>query len=249
MSRIATQPRWPKEELRRMQSLLARIFAGVQLSWLVSLCALVISLLGLSEPALAQCSGALGSVTCPPAPPANPYSFGFLGNPYSPLGSAGINVNGGPTDQLDVTLEPGVTVVIPSGLASIDAVNLANTTGFLSGASATLRANDATVENNASPINTNNNTGLRIQSAGNAIITSSGKIDVAGGTSSDWAILDFAEGIPTPADATVKYRLSPLVADLITGGGSLAGSLMSFRMRVGEPSHEADSPSGREAAP
>jgi Ca2+-binding RTX toxin-like protein len=61
--------------------------------WLMAASALAPLSLGVSEPALAQCTGSPDSVTCPVAPQNNPYSFGFAGNPYSPLGSAGINVS------------------------------------------------------------------------------------------------------------------------------------------------------------
>src|SRR5262245_28311485 len=74
--------------------------------------------LGVSEPALAQCtdSGSTASISCPLAPAANPYSFGFQGNTYSPLGSAGINAPAAPTESINITtLNPGVNVIIPSG--------------------------------------------------------------------------------------------------------------------------------------
>ena len=97
-------------------------------SWLLAASALASLSLGISGPALAQCTGSPDSVTCPVAPLGNPYSFGFAGNPYSPLGSAGINVSTNNT-AINVTLQSGVNVTIPAGSPGVNAVNAANTTG------------------------------------------------------------------------------------------------------------------------
>jgi hypothetical protein len=100
--------------------------------WLMAATALAPISLGVSEPALAQCTGSPDSVTCPVAPQNNPYSFGFAGNPYSPLGSAGINVNTINT-PIQVTLDSGVRVDIPAGAPGVNAVNAANSTGVTLG--------------------------------------------------------------------------------------------------------------------
>ena len=171
--------------------------------------ALTLLSLGVSEPALAQCEGPLDAVICPPS--GNPYTSGFLGNPYSPPAppnEPGINVGGNPTDELNVTLESGVNVVIfGPDPGSVNAVNLANTTGPTTGESATLTANNVNIENIASPL-TGNNTGLRIQSAGAATITATDtNIDVLG-TASDDGILAIIEGnnpANAPKDVTVTW--------------------------------------------
>jgi hypothetical protein len=180
-----------------MLSLLATISVRPRQSWLITLCALAALLLGLSEPALAQCSGTPDNVTCPiSSDPLNPYSFGFAGNPYSPPGSPGINVN---TDDglggtpITLTLQSGVNVIIPAGPGSVNAVNTHNSGGVTSGsADISIIADDVTITNLANP-GTSNNTALRIQSSGAATITATNTtIDVAG-TASTWGILAFAQ--------------------------------------------------------
>jgi hypothetical protein len=153
--------------------------------------ALAIPLLSKSEPALAQCSGNPDNVTCTMS--GNPYDATVAGNPFQT--SAGINVGGGPADTLSLTLQQDVKIVLPSGGTG---ANVANATGSNSPpfASATLTANNASVNNIGSP-GTSNNTGLRIQSAGAATITASGNIDVLG-TASDHAILAIIEGSDAP---------------------------------------------------
>src|SRR5262249_16258505 len=135
--------------------------------------------LGLSEPALAQCTTLGSTTTCTPG-----------GNPYS----TGINVDGTATPSLplSLSLQPGVQVVIPAGPGGVNAVNAANSTGVTLGSGdITITADAVTINNTFNPLS-NNNTGLRIQSSGAAIITATNTtIDVAG-TASDWAILAFA---------------------------------------------------------
>jgi outer membrane autotransporter protein len=140
------------------------------------------------KPALAQvCTGPdpNGAVTCT----AGAYS-----------GNINYSTNNTP---LNLTLEPGVTVTSPGG----NAVNLSNSTNPSTfGQLATIAANNANITNVANPTGSNN-TGLRIQSAGSATITSSGSIAV-NGTQSDDAILAIVEGNNppnAPANATVTY--------------------------------------------
>jgi hypothetical protein len=177
---------------------------------LAAFCLVPLSL-GISEPALAQCSGPLDNVKCTVT--GNTYSSAVAGNPYQT--SAGINVNavGTPNQVLMVTLDQGVQVVIPSGFPGTNAVNLANIAGppFPPGASATLLAPNVTITNidNSTSANV---TGLRIQSAGSAIIGTtanpvSGQIDVAG-TASEDAILAIVQGnnpVSANAVASVTY--------------------------------------------
>jgi hypothetical protein len=135
---------------------------------------------------------------------------------------------------LSLLLQSPITVESPGG----NAVNLANLAGapFTSGESATLTAGDAAVTNITNPGGANN-TGLRIQSAGSAIITASGAIAVDG-TASDWAILDIAQGqtapvMSTPVTAMVTYG-SPgapgpglSVGSLTLPGGTESGGIQA----------------------
>jgi hypothetical protein len=149
-------------------------------SWLLAASALASSSLGVSEPALAACS-------------AGPAVVCTAGNYTS------IDVTGGPTQALSITLEPagvapGVVVTPISG--GVNAVNAANWTNpTLDSANIFIAANGGAqpvIINNAAFPGSNNVTGLRIQSSGNATITATNTtIDVAG-TASDWAILAFA---------------------------------------------------------
>ena len=147
--------------------------------WTTTALALVFSSLGLSEPALAvdEC-GPLdpsGNVTCKPG-----------GNPYP----TGINYD--PTDSpIHLTLQPGVIVTIPQGPGSVNAVNGANTGGVSSPADVSITADGVTINNTANP-GTTDNTGLRVQSSGDAIINATNTTINVSGTDSTWAILDFS---------------------------------------------------------
>jgi hypothetical protein len=199
-----------------MLSILAKISARSRPSCVIGLCALAILLLGQPEPVLAQCAfvGSPFTLNCSPG-----------GNFYP----AGINLPGGSADQLLLTLEPGVEVVLDPGANLGNAVNAANSTGpSASFADVTLIANNGKVTNVGNPAGANN-TGLRIQSAGSATITGSGAIAVDG-TASDWAILDIVQnGAPgTSGTAMVTYG-SPGApgAGLSVGNATLPGGLES----------------------
>jgi outer membrane autotransporter protein len=148
---------------------------------------------GLS-PALAQCAGPAANTICTPG-----------GNPYP----NGINVdtnNGLGGTPIAVTLQPGVNVVIPAGAGGVNAVNAANSTGVTAGsANITIAADGVTISNAANPLS-NNNTGLRIQSSGDAIITATNTAINVAGTASEDAIVAFAmpnlTGIPHLAGVT-----------------------------------------------
>jgi hypothetical protein len=154
--------------------LLSSVTVKPRKSWLLALAS---SLLGISGPALAQCVGTPDNVTCSPG-----------GNPYA----SGINVdtnNGVGGNPINLTLLPGVNVVVP---AEADAVNAANTTGVTVGsANITITADGVTINNTANPLS-NNNTGLRIQSSGDAIIRATNTTIDVNGTASEDAILAFA---------------------------------------------------------
>jgi hypothetical protein len=149
--------------------------------------------LGVSEPALAQCSGPTTAVTCNAT--GNTYSSPIAGNPYQSNPAGGINVdtvNGLGGTAINLTLESGVNVVIPAGPGGVNAVNAANTTGLTVGsADITISATDVTINNTANP-GGNNQTGLRIQSSGDARITATNATIDVNGTASDFAILAFA---------------------------------------------------------
>src|SRR5262245_49796463 len=172
--------------------------------WLMAASALVPLSLGVSEPALAQCAG----------PPSN-FVCNSIGNFYP----NGINVDAtnllnGDTNPINLRLLSGVNVDIPLGAGGVNAVNAANSTGVTSGSAnititaegvATNNVTNVTINNTANPLS-NNNTGLRIQSSGSAIITATNTTINVAGTQSDWAILAFAQpngtGSPHVASAT-----------------------------------------------
>src|SRR5262245_38737781 len=156
--------------------------------------------LGLSEPAVAQnCTPVANGVDLTAASPST-----------SCMGTFNTNINyGGPTtgpSLLTVTLNPGVVVVnSPGG----NAVNIANITGPapLVGTSAEIIANDATITNTINSGGTNQS-GLRIQAAGSATITSSGTINVTG-ANNDFGILAIVQGtnpVGAGAVASVTYN-------------------------------------------
>jgi hypothetical protein len=148
--------------------------------------------LGLSQPALAQACGPLdatGSVTCPSGTYTNSTPTP-LGNFPAPINYDTQNGLGG--TAINLGLLPGVNVQLPLGPGGFNAVNAANTTGVTSGsANITITADTVTINNASNPLS-NNNTGLRIQSSGNAIINATNTTIGVSGTDSDWAILAFA---------------------------------------------------------
>src|SRR5262249_3607873 len=175
--------------------------------WLMAASALAAVALGVSEPALAQvgCAGSADNRICSPA-----------GNSYT----SGINVDAtnllnGFTNPINLRLLSGVNVDIPLGAGGVNAVNAANSTGVTSGSAdititaegvATNNVTNVTINNTANPFS-NNNTGLRIQSSGAAIINATNTTISVAGTASDWAILAFAmpnqpPGLPHVASAT-----------------------------------------------
>jgi outer membrane autotransporter protein len=183
--------------------------------WLLAASALASSSLGLSGPALAndEC-GALvgGSATCTST--GNPYPTGINYDTNNGLGGTSINLQ----------LLSGVNVVIPAGPGGVNAVNAANSTGVtLGSANITITADGVTINNTANPLS-NNNTGLRIQSSGDAIITATNtRIDV-NGTASEDAIVAFAmpNATGTPHVASVIYNAG-LTAGLTSSGTESTG--------------------------
>ena len=129
---------------------------------------------GLSEPALAQCTplDASGNASC--------------------TGTFNTNINYNTNNTpINLTLQAPVTVVSPGG----DAVNAANTAPSPlpagPGANIIITADGTTINNTANP-GGNNQSGLRIQSSGDAIITATNTTIDLNGTQSDnaiWAIV------------------------------------------------------------
>src|SRR6516162_3041373 len=151
----------------RQQVVLSGVVAKRRKFELLAASCLVPLSLGLSEPALAQCSGLPGSVICTPG-----------GNPYP----GGINVGntGTPTN---VTLQPGVQVVtnVPQAVA------ISTGTGPGAGLPATLTANNAAVTINST---TSLTSALFLHPIlGSATITASGVMTAAGtgNTNAIWA--------------------------------------------------------------
>ena len=81
--------------------------------WLIAASALASSSLGVSEPALAQCSG-----TCQQHVPATCSANTLYQR---------INVMVPTHTPINLTLQPGVNVTIPTGSPGVNAVNAANT--------------------------------------------------------------------------------------------------------------------------
>jgi hypothetical protein len=135
--------------------------------WIIAACILASLSVGISEPALAQneCGPLVGgSVTCTSA--NNPYPTGITyGLPPPPS-----------ANPLNVTLNSDVEIV-RAGPGIGVALNNFNSTGspvFLS-------ANGATIIVTQVPSSSGGNRGLYVEtSSGDATITASGKIDVAG---------------------------------------------------------------------
>jgi hypothetical protein len=159
----------------RVRPLLLAMASGVAANCrkpgIIVACTLALSSLGLSEPARAQCAGTVDKVVCTMS--GNPYSSAVPGNPYQNL-APGINVGGGAGDLVNVTLEPGVQVLLPGSGITVQATNFA-------GGSVVLSANGATINVTQVPPSSGGNRGLHVEtSSGDATITASGKIDVAG---------------------------------------------------------------------
>src|SRR5262245_44816385 len=169
----------------RQLRVLSNVCAKRRKFWLMAASALAPLSMGVSEPALAQvgCSGPASNTVCTP-----------FGNSYP----TGINVDAtnlvnGFSTGINLTLQPAVKVDIPTGAGGVNAVNAANSTGVSPG-SANININvtdNVTINNAANPLS-NNNTGLRIQSSGSAIISATNTAINVAGTASDWAILAFA---------------------------------------------------------
>src|SRR5262245_26271843 len=183
--------------------------------WLMAASALAPLSMGVSEPALAQvgCSGTASNTVCTP-----------IGNTYS----SGINVDAtnlvnGFSTGINLTLQPLVVVDISGGAGGVNAVNAANSTGVSPGsADIAINVIDNVTINNAANPNSNNNTGLRIQSSGAAIINATNTTINVAGAASDWAILAFAmpNVTGTPHDVSVNWSGPSLTSTTsIEGGG------------------------------
>jgi hypothetical protein len=154
-------------------------------SWLLAASALASSSLGVSEPALAQCSalGADGTATC---------TAGFYTAPIAYVQTT-------PNTQLKVTLDPtppGVNVTLPGPGHAVSVVNFF-------GGPAELSANGVTINvNSPAAAAVGDNRGLYVEtSSNNATITASGQIDVVG-TAGNFAIRAISSG---PGNASVTY--------------------------------------------
>jgi outer membrane autotransporter protein len=189
----------------RLHSPRCRLLSSVSLAIIITAAALDAG----QSPALAvnECGllDASGSATCSTA-----------GNPYP----NGINYD--PADSpIHLTLQPGVIVTIPQGPGSVNAVNGANTGGVSSPADISITTDGVTINNTANP-GTSNNTGLRIQSSGDAIINATNSIINVSGTDSTWAILDFSHrnSILRPDLASVNFQ-----GTIIATSGSEGGAI------------------------
>ncbi|HEV2159980.1 autotransporter outer membrane beta-barrel domain-containing protein [Bradyrhizobium sp.] len=192
--------------LGRCHSPRCRLLSSVSLAFIVTAAAALDS--GQSPARATNECGLLdasGSATCTTA-----------GNPYP----NGINYD--PADSpIHLTLQPGVIVTIPPGLGSVNAVNGANTGGVSSPADVSIAADGVTINNTANPA-TSNNTGLRIQSSGDAIINATNTTINVSGTDSTWAILDFSHRntLLRPDLASVIFQ-GTIIATAGSEGGAI----------------------------
>jgi len=211
--------------------------------WLMAATALASSSLGISEPALAQCSAldASGNATCNAGtyttPPLPPGAFPAPINYDTNNGAGGTTIN--------LLLQSGVNVIIPAGAPGINAVNAANTTGVtLGSADIAITANGVTINNAANP-GGNNQTGLRIQSSGAATINATNTTIDVSGTDSDWAILVFA--MPNlmggPHAASVTWSGPQLTSGGVgLPGGNESGGIQADNRGIGNATIEASGP-------
>jgi outer membrane autotransporter protein len=195
--------------------------------WLMAASALAPLSLGVSEPALAQCAGPPGNTVCTPG--GNPYPSGINVNTDNGLGGTAINLQ----------LLSGVNVTIPAGSPGVNAVNAANTTGVtLGSANISITANGVTINNTANP-GGNNQTGLRIQSSGDAIITATNTTIDVNGTASDFPILAFAmpnlTGLPHVASVTWSGP-QLTTGTTVFGGGTESGGIQADNRGIGNAS-------------
>ena len=189
---------------RRLYGLRCRLLSSVSLAVVATTMAAFDA--GLS-PALAQCVGTPDNVTCSPG-----------GNPYA----TGINVNTA-NAPINLTLQSGVNVTIPAGSPGVNAVNAANTTGpTATSAPVTITADGVTINNNNNPTG-NNQTGLRIQSSGDATITATNSTINLSGTASDFALYAIVLDGGAPHNASVNLTQGTVA----TFSGNEAGAIQA----------------------
>jgi outer membrane autotransporter protein len=158
----------------------------------------------ISKPALAQvCTGpdTGGNITCP----AGAYS-------------SNINYSTNNT-PLNLTLDSGVIVTSPGG----NAVNLANTTGpTATSAPITITADGVTINNNHNPPS-DNQTGLRIQSSGNADIAATNSTINLSGAATNWALYAIVLDGGAPHNASVNL----IQGTVVTSSGIESGAIQA----------------------
>jgi hypothetical protein len=184
---------------RRLCRPLSSVIVKRRKSWLLAASALASSSLGISGPALAQCSAvdASGNATC--------LSGTYTDIVPQPPGTfpAPINYNQPtPNTPLNVTLNSGVNVTLSNpGIA----VSLSNFGGGAAAGAVSLLANGVTI--NVTNPAAGEHRGLYVETqANNATITASGPIDVAGGVQGSHAIKAFVNAQFGPGNASVTYN-------------------------------------------
>jgi len=171
-------------------------------------------------------SPALGQ-TCTPAPPTPDAA----GNATCTAGTYTSNINYNTANTpINLTLQPGVIVNSPGG----DAVNAANTAPAPlppgPGANIAITADGLAINNTANP-GGNNQSGLRIQSSGDAVITAtSTTISVNGSPSTNaiWAIV-IPNTTGTPHLASVIWSGAG-----ITAGGANSTGIQADNRGIGD---------------
>jgi outer membrane autotransporter protein len=214
----------------RQRRVLSSVTAKRRKSWLLAASALASSSLGVSEPALAACI----------PPPGN---YGFPGVNATCTGSFNSNINyntdngagGFPINlRLDGTGAP-VIVNSPGG----NAVNATNSTGVTAGSANIAIIADGVTINNTANSGGNNQTGLRIQSSGDAIITATNTTIDVNGTASNFPILAFAMPNLTGLShvASVTWSGPQLTTGTtVFGGGTESGGIQADNRGIGNAS-------------
>jgi outer membrane autotransporter protein len=160
-----------------------------------------------------------GSAVCTPA--GNPYAAGINYDTEDGLGGTPINLS----------LQSGVNIVIASGASGASGANAANTAGVTDGsANITITADGVTIDNTANPT-TDNNTGLRIQSSGDAIVTATNTTIGALGTASEDGIVVFAMPNRTGASHLAGVTWS---GGSITSSGPEATGIQADNRGIGD---------------
>ena len=194
-----------------------RVLSGVTVkrrkSWLLAASALAPLSLGVSEPALAACSG------------------GFTLDCTAGTYTSSINVSTGPAQPLSITLQPGVNVTIPAGSPGVNAVNAANTTGpTATSAPITITANGVILSSSTTTIPLAiTRPGCEYSPAATPRLTATNTTINLSGTASDFALYAIVLDGGAPHNASVNLTQGTVV----TSSGNEAGAIQADNRGTG----------------